>query len=88
MAVGKEHPHHNGHYLVENVQRGRGRRGDQDQSIPWVTSIAQAIEIARSQVELRKKKQLSVPKTRTGVKKWAESPTKDFSMRPPGIPDY
>ena len=76
MAEGKVRPNHKGHYVVEDKQVGSGSR---EPEIKFVTPIAQAVELAKSELKdyngpsscLNKKgyKRTSTAQTKQSVKK-------------------
>ena len=60
MAEGKTNPNHRGQYLVDSIQSG----GDADLSskIKVVTPVAQAVELAKSELAQERKEAITVPR--------------------------
>ena len=81
MAEGKLRPNHKGHYIVHNKQEGDGVK---EPKIEWVTPLAQAVELAKSELKTSKRKRMeSKPYAREN-----KSRIYDYEMRPPGIPKH
>lgn len=59
MAEGKLKPDHKGHYVVEKIQTGGVSK---EPTIQFVTPVAQAVELAKSEVARRKREDGESPR--------------------------